>query len=326
MGKLAVVAVGGNSLILDERHRSVPDQYSAAVETSKHIVDMIALGWQVVLTHGNGPQVGFILRRSELSRHELHDVPLDSCGADTQGAIGYMFQKALRNEVSRRMQAGEWPHPLLSPVTIVTQTLVDADDPAFANPSKPIGSFLDEATARTRAETEGWHVIEDAGRGWRRVVPSPRPKEIIERDAIVALVRDGFLVICAGGGGIPVIRAQTRRGTSLQGVEAVIDKDLAAAVLAASLEADLFVISTAVEKVAINYRQPDQRWLDRMTADEARLYWRQGHFLKGSMAPKIEAVLDYLAHRPGGQAVITDPPNITRALLGETGTWIANQV
>src|SRR5450759_2687963 len=185
---VAVVAVGGNSLIKDETHKSIADQYEAGKESMSHIASMIEDGWDVVISHGNGPQVGFILRRSELSRHELHEVPLDYCGADTQGAIGYMFQCALRNEINQRMRAGAWPAnlPTVSPVTVITQTLVDAADPAFQNPSKPIGSFMDEQTARTRAEQEGWHVVEDAGRGWRRVVPSPRPQETIERDAILA--------------------------------------------------------------------------------------------------------------------------------------------
>ncbi len=317
--RLAVVAVGGNSLILDEKHRTVADQYNAAAETSRHIVDMIEMGWQVVLTHGNGPQVGFILRRSELARHELHEVPLDACGADTQGAIGYMFQRALRNEINRRARAGRWQHAPVTPVTVVTQTLVDADDPAFANPTKPIGSFMDEATARLRAEREGWQVVEDAGRGWRRVVPSPRPVAILELDAIRALVREGFLVVCSGGGGVPVKREPDG---ALTGLEAVIDKDLAGALLAASLGADLFLISTAVERVAIHFRKPEQRWLDRMTAAEARRYLEEGHFHKGSMGPKIEAVLNFLRERPGAAALITDPPNITRALRGETGTRI----
>jgi carbamate kinase len=321
MTKLALIAVGGNSLILDERHRTVQDQYAATVETCRHIADMIAMGWRIVLTHGNGPQVGFILRRSELSRHELHEVPLDYCGADTQGAIGYMFQRALRNEINQRMKAGAWPAdiPLLSPVTLITQTLVDANDSAFQNPSKPIGSFMDEHTAQARSTHEGWHVVEDAGRGWRRVVPSPRPQETIERDAIQALIQDNYFVICSGGGGIPVVRDADG---SLRGVEAVIDKDLAGASLAASLNADLFLISTAVERVAINFNKPNQQWLDRMTAAQAREYMSQGHFLKGSMAPKISAVLSYLQTLPQAQAIITDPPNITRALRGEAGTLI----
>jgi len=321
MSKLAVIAVGGNSLIVNEQHRAVQDQYAATVETCRHIADMLAIGWRVVLTHGNGPQVGFILRRSELARHELHEVPLDYCGADSQGAIGYMFQRAMRNEIEQRMRAGQWSVEIgsIHPVTLVTQTLVDADDPAFRNPSKPIGSFMDEATAQMRASKEGWNVIEDAGRGWRRVVPSPEPRQTIELDAITALIKDNFFVICSGGGGIPVVRDADG---SLRGVEAVIDKDLAGAALASSLKADLFLISTAVERVAINFNKPNQRWIDKMTSAEASEYLKQGHFLKGSMAPKITAVLKFLEEAPTSQSIITDPSNITRALNGEAGTLI----
>jgi carbamate kinase len=312
MTKLAVVAVGGNSLILDEQHRSVGDQYAAACESMKHIAGMIQAGWDVVVTHGNGPQVGFILRRSELARHELHEVPLDSCGADTQGAIGYMFQKALHNEFRQRgMQKAA--------ATVVTQTLVERNDPAFQSPSKPIGSFMDEATARQKKEKEGWNVVEDAGRGWRRVVASPLPKRIIEKAAIETLLGAGATVIAVGGGGIPVI--EDERG-DLIGVEAVIDKDYASSLLANSIQADLFVISTAVEKVALNYNKPDQRWLERLTLADARRYQAEGHFAKGSMGPKIQAILWFL-ERGGKQALITNPENIGRALAGETGTWLA---
>ena len=307
----AVVAVGGNSLIRDGQHRSVPDQYAAAAESMHHIAAMISAGWRVVVTHGNGPQVGFILRRSELSRHELHEVPLDSCGADTQGAIGYMFQKALHNEFKRRGMARQ-------AATVVTQVLVDRNDPAFQKPSKPIGSFMGEAEARAQMEREGWSIVEDAGRGWRRVVASPKPQAIFERDAIQTLIDKDFTIIACGGGGIPVI--EDAHG-NLQGVEAVIDKDYASALLANSLAADVFVISTAVEKVALNYNQPNQRWLDRLSLAEAREYLAAGHFLKGSMGPKIEAIISFL-ERGGQRALITNPENLGRALKGETGTWI----
>lgn len=311
MNRVAVIAVGGNSLILDEKHKTVPDQYDATVETSKHVAGMLEQGWNVVLTHGNGPQVGFILRRSELSLHELHPVPLDYCGADSQGAIGYMFQRALRNEFRKRGITRQ-------PATIVTQVLVDKNDPAFQNPSKPIGSFMSaEQAARKRAE-EGWQMVEDAGRGWRRVVPSPLPKEIVERDAIQELIGAGFVVICSGGGGIPVY--QDDNG-DLVGLEAVIDKDFAGALLAQSVGADLFLISTAVEKVALNYNKPNQQWLDRITAAEAKQYLAQGHFHKGSMAPKIQAAVRFL-EAGGKQALITNPENLERALTGVTGTRI----
>jgi len=308
---LAIVAVGGNALIKDNQHKTVQDQYAAAVDTMAHIADMIAEGWNVVVTHGNGPQVGFILRRSELSAHELHEVPLDYCGADTQGSIGYMFQQALYNEfVRRKMQK--------SAVTVVTQTIVDRNDPAFQNPTKPIGSFMDEDQAKMRMEKDGWTVVEDAGRGWRRVVPSPIPLRIVEADAINALIDKGFVVIGVGGGGIPVI--ETPEG-NLVGVEAVIDKDFGAAILASMLKADLFLISTAVEKVAINFNKPNQQWLDQMTAAEARQYIAEGHFAKGSMLPKIQAILKYLDNG-GKKALITDPAHIKDALNGKTGTWI----
>ncbi|HAE85397.1 MAG TPA: carbamate kinase [Anaerolineaceae bacterium] len=308
---LAIVAVGGNALIKDNQHKSVHDQFAAAVDTMKHIADMIAEGWNVVVTHGNGPQVGFILRRSELSAHELHEVPLDYCGADTQGSIGYMFQQALYNEFVRRNMPK-------SAVTVVTQTIVDRNDPAFQNPTKPIGSFMDEEQAKMRMEKDGWTVVEDAGRGWRRVVPSPIPLRIVEADAINALIEKGFVVIGVGGGGIPVI--ETPEG-ELVGVEAVIDKDFGAAILASMLKADLFLISTAVEKVAINFNKPNQQWLDQMTAAEARQYVQEGHFAKGSMLPKIQAILKYLDNG-GKKALITDPAHIKDALNGKTGTWI----
>lgn len=311
MTRLAVVAVGGNSLIKDEKHKSVPDQYAAAVETSKHIAGMIEQGWNVVLTHGNGPQVGFILRRSELAIHELHPVPLDYCGADTQGAIGYMFQRALYNEFRQR-----GINKLAA--TVVTQVLVDKNDPAFQYPSKPIGSFMDTAAAARKRVEEGWVMVEDAGRGWRRVVPSPLPKAIVERDAINTLIGGGFVVICSGGGGIPVYQDDSGE---LLGLEAVIDKDFAGSLLAQSLKADMFLISTAVEKVALNYNKPDQKWLDSLTVDEAKKYLAEGHFHKGSMGPKIQAAIWFL-EGGGKEALITNPENLERALAGQTGTRI----
>jgi carbamate kinase len=309
--KVAVVAVGGNSLIPDKTRKTIPDQYEASAETMAHIAGMIQSGWNVIITHGNGPQVGFIMRRAEIALHELHPVPLDYCGADTQGAIGYMFQRALHNEFRRRgiqKQA----------ITVVTQVLVDGNDQAFENPTKPIGSFMDEPTAITRRDEEGWVVVEDAGRGWRRVVPSPLPTQIMEVDAIRALIEDGFVVISVGGGGIPVV--EDEKG-DLLGVEAVIDKDFASALLATNINADLFLISTAVEKVALNFNKPDQQWLDRMTLSEAKRYLKEGHFAKGSMEPKIQAIIGYL-ERGGVKALITDPEHIDQAMAGKTGTII----
>lgn len=308
--KVAVIAIGGNSLIKDKDHQTVPDQYEVAHETCIHIASMIEQGWDVAIGHGNGPQVGFILRRSELARHELHEVPLDFCGADTQGAIGYMLQQNLYNEFLKRGMKKQ-------AATVVTQVLVDKNDPAFKNPSKPIGSFMTEELARERLK-EGWNVIEDAGRGWRRVVPSPKPVRVIERDVVKQLIDAGFVVIAVGGGGIPVIEDDEG---SLVGVAAVIDKDYASSLLATSIGADLFLISTAVEKVALNYGKPDQKWLDEMTLAEAKKYLEEGHFATGSMGPKIEAIISFLENG-GKEAIITNPENIERALAGETGTRI----
>jgi carbamate kinase len=309
--KVAVVAVGGNSLIKDKGHQTVLDQYEASAETMLHIAGMIQSGWDVVITHGNGPQVGFILRRAELALHELHPVPLDSCGADTQGAIGYMFQRALYNEFHHRGIEKQV-------ATVVTQVLVDRKDPAFENPSKPIGSFMEEPVAVKRRDENGWAVVEDAGRGWRRVVPSPKPIRIVEIEAIQSLIHQGFIVIAVGGGGIPVV--ENEHG-ELVGVEAVIDKDFASSLLSSNLQADLFLISTAVEQVALNFNKPNQEWLKKMTLVEAKQYLAEGHFAKGSMEPKIRAIIDYL-EAGGKEALVTNPENIERALAGETGTRI----
>lgn len=309
-GQVAVVAVGGNSLIKDPAHPEVRYQWDAVRETCAHVAEMVEQGWELVITHGNGPQVGFILRRNELAAHAVHQTPLDLIDADTQGAIGYMLQQALGNEMHRRRIRKQ-------AVTVITQTLVAADDPAFQHPTKPIGAFMDEVQARL-FEADGWTVVEDAGRGWRRVVASPEPRQIIELDAITRLLHDGFIVIAAGGGGIPVVR---HRKGELRGVMAVIDKDLATALLAIGLHADLFLISTTVEKVALNYRQPNQVDLDCMTLSEAKRYLAEGHFAPGSMRPKIEAVIRYL-EAGGPRAIITNPENIGRALRGETGTHI----
>ncbi|MBU0616743.1 MAG: carbamate kinase [Planctomycetes bacterium] len=312
--KLIVLAVGGNSLIADAQHRSVSDQYAACLKTCANIIPLLRQGYRMVITHGNGPQVGFILRRAELAAHELHMVPLDSCGADTQGAIGYQIQQALYNCTR------DWPRPV--PVaTVITRTLVDANDPAFSKPTKPIGSFMDKETARTRREKNGWDIVEDAGRGFRRVVASPRPREILELDAIKRLIADGFVVVAVGGGGIPVIKNED--GT-LSGAEAVIDKDLATGLLARKLNAHLLIISTAVERVCLNFGKPDQKPIDRMTVAEAKRYAPEGHFGAGSMLPKIQAIVEYLEDG-GREALITNPPNLARAMKGETGTWVVRK-
>jgi carbamate kinase len=312
--KIAVVAIGGNSLIKDKNHQTVEDQYDAAKETTYHIADMIEAGWDVAIGHGNGPQVGFILRRSEIAHkvEGMHEVPVDVCGADSQGAIGYALQQTLQNELYRR--------GIVKPVaTVVTQVLVDKNDPAFRNPTKPIGGFMDEAEAKKREADLGWNVVEDAGRGWRRVIASPLPKEVVELQAVQTLIDTGVVVITVGGGGIPVIDAGERE---FRGIAAVIDKDFASSLLAQLIQADLLMISTAVEKVALDFGKPEQRWIDQMSLSEAKQYLAEGtHFAKGSMAPKIQAIIWFL-EAGGKEAIITNPENIGRALKGETGTRI----
>jgi carbamate kinase len=315
--RVAVVAIGGNSLIKDKQHVSVEDQYQAAKETTQHIADMIEAGWDVAIGHGNGPQVGFILRRSEIAAKSegMHEVPLDVCGADTQGAIGYALQQTLQNELRNR--------GIQKPVaTVITQVLVDREDPAFQNPSKPIGGFMDEAEAQHRASDLGWAVVEDSGRGWRRVVASPIPQEVVELASVKSLIDAGATVVTVGGGGIPVIKNEAG---DVVGIAAVIDKDFASSLLAREINADLLLISTAVEKVALNFGKPDQKFIDKMTLAEAKQYLAEGtHFAKGSMAPKIQAIIWFL-EAGGEQAIITNPENIGRALKGETGTLIVRE-
>jgi carbamate kinase len=309
--KLAVVAIGGNSLIQDPKHPDIVHQWDAVRETCNHMAQMIADGWSVVVTHGNGPQVGYILRRAEIAAEQgIHEVPLDLIVADTQGSIGYMLQQALDNALRRRGINR-------TIISVVTQVLVDAHDPAFQKPTKPIGGFMSEEEARKRQD-EGWQVVEDAGRGWRRVVPSPKPLAIQEINAIKVLMLNNYVVIACGGGGIPVIRNEFG---SLRGIDAVIDKDRASSLLAFELRADLFIISTGVEKVAVNFNQPDEQTMDELTLAEAQQYLNEGQFPAGSMGPKIEAAINFV-QMGGPAAIITDPPNLARALRGETGTRV----
>ena len=310
-GKLIVIAIGGNSLIENPKKVTVDAQYRAAEKTAHHIADIIESGNRVVIVHGNGPQVGYILLRSEYARKILHAVPLDSCVADTQGAIGYQLQKALDNEFIKRGLKNR-------ALTVVTQVEVSADDPSFENPTKPIGSFMTAEDAAEHSASFGWSVKEDAGRGWRRVVPSPKPLSIVELDTIKFLAENGATVIAAGGGGIPVVRDNEG---AFWGKEAVIDKDLAAAILAKALDADAFIISTAVEKVCLDYNKPTQRAIDEMTVAEARKYSEEGQFAPGSMLPKIQAITDYV-ESTGKLGMITDPEHISDAMKGLNGTRI----
>ena len=309
--KLIVIAIGGNSLIEDAKHVTVSAQYEAARKTAAHIVKLVEAGHRVVIAHGNGPQVGFILLRAEFSRSILHTVPLDSCVADTQGAIGYQLQMALDNEFNK---VGLKPNV----VTVVTQVEVSDSDPSFQNPSKPIGSFMTGEDAKRREEHDGWVCVEDAGRGYRRVVASPKPKAIVEIETIKSLLKDKVIVIAAGGGGIPVVRDENGY---ISGREAVIDKDLAAALMAKGLKADLFVISTAVEKVCLNFGKPNQQTLDTITVEDARKYMADGHFAPGSMLPKVQAIVDFV-QSTGNTGLITDPAHLYGALYEGKGTKI----
>ncbi|WP_420641499.1 carbamate kinase [Candidatus Leptofilum sp.] len=313
MSRTALVAIGGNSLIVDKDNPDLPHQWDAVRETCRHLADMIEDGWRLIVTHGNGPQVGYILRRNELSAHEVHTTPLDIIVADTQGSIGYMLQQALSNELFSR----NYDVPVVS---VVTQVIVNEDDPAFQSPSKPIGGFMTEAQAKL-FEAQGWQVVEDAGRGWRRVVASPKPIRIVEEQAIQQLVAAGGVVIAVGGGGIPVVQNRKGELREIQGVMAVIDKDWASGLLAAQLQVDLLLISTGVPQVAIHFNTPQQEDLGQVTAVQLKQYLDEGHFAPGSMRPKIEAVLDFL-EKGGKQALITSPDNIGKAMRHETGTWI----
>ncbi|MCB0947530.1 MAG: carbamate kinase, partial [Mycobacterium sp.] len=308
----AIVAFGGNALVTDAEHDSIPQQYETVSRTVPPLIDMVEKGWKLVVSHGNGPQVGFILRRSELAEAEVDPVPVDYAVADTQGAIGYMFVKALRNELSRRGLS----RPV---VAVVTHSVVSLDDPAFQNPTKPVGSFLAEAKAKEMAATMGWTIAEDAGRGWRRTVASPRPTAILETQVIRQLLDSGAIVVAVGGGGIPV---SVEPDGTVVGVEAVVDKDIASGLLAHDLNAELLMIPTGVPRVAIDFGTPQQRWLETITVEEAREFIASGQFGKGSMEPKVEAVADFVASTPGSTGVIGAAEEIPAILAGESGTRI----
>lgn len=308
---LVVIAIGGNSLITDSEHMSVVDQYRAAGETAANIAPIVNDGYRVVVTHGNGPQVGFILLRSELAKEALHQVPLANCVADTQGSIGMQIAQSLQNAF--RQQGREQ-----QVVAIVTQVVVDPEDPSFDKPTKPIGPFMSESEARQHAEDDGWAIAEDSNRGWRRVVPSPTPIEIIELPAIHTLLDSGALVVAAGGGGIPVI---VKPDGSLRPRPAVIDKDAASCLLAQRLGAKVLVFSTDVDRVSLNFGTPEQTEIDRMNAAQCRKHLDDGHFAAGSMRPKIEAALAFI--KAGGEEVIiTRPPCLAESMRGTHGTHI----
>ncbi|MCP4748010.1 MAG: carbamate kinase [Desulfobacteraceae bacterium] len=314
-GKLTFIAIGGNSLIKSSDQRSVEDQHDSVRQTIEHVADLIQQGYHVVISHGNGPQVGFIMRRSEVARQTtgLHLVPMVNAVADTQGSIGYQIQQSLNNELQRRSITGQC-------VTVVTQVVVDGNDPGFENPAKPVGEFFtEEQLPDIQRENPGWTLIPDAGRGYRRAVPCPEPIEVVEKPVIETLLGAGYHVVTAGGGGIPVVR----NDNGLEGVDAVIDKDLASSLLAAQLGADLLVISTAVENVYINFGKPEQQALSQITAAEAQEYIRQGHFASGSMLPKIKAGLRFLENG-GKRVIITTPESLKQAVINGKGTHIVS--
>ncbi|GDX05994.1 carbamate kinase family protein [Buttiauxella sp. A111] len=315
MKQLVVVAIGGNSIIKDNASQSVEHQQVAVKEVAQTVLEMLSSDYDIVLTHGNGPQVGLDLRRAEIA-HEKEGLPLTplaNCVADTQGGIGYLIQQALNNRLGKQGDK--------KAVTVITQVEVDPNDPNFAHPTKPIGAFFSEQQCEAlKAVHPDWQFVEDSGRGYRRVVASPEPQRIVEADAIGALIKQGFVVIGAGGGGIPVIR--TVEG-DYQSVDAVIDKDLSTALLAREVKADILVITTGVEKVCIHFGKPEQRALDEVTVEQMAEFSAQGHFPPGSMLPKITASLAFL--RNGGKRVIiTTPEKLPAALRGETGTHIVN--
>ncbi|OQY45754.1 MAG: carbamate kinase [Anaerolineaceae bacterium 4572_78] len=311
-GKTAVIAIGGNSLIKDSKHPSIIDQNLVINEVSLHIANIVKSGWNVIIGHGNGPQVGFVLRRSELASSELPQIPLDACVANTQGKMGYLIQQNLINHF---YQLGIDK----CITTIITQVEVDPNDKAFKNPTKPIGTFMSRIEALRHFNEDGWNVIEDSGRGWRRVVPSPMPIRIVEGNVIKRLVDMGIVVIAVGGGGIPVVRDGNNY---LRGIPAVIDKDYATAMLASMVGADLFMLCTSVDKVALNFGKPNQKWLDHLYLAQAKEYLAEGsHFSAGSMKPKIQAAVNYL-EAGGMKAIITSPENMELALDGETGTLV----
>jgi carbamate kinase len=308
--KSMLIAVGGNSLIRAGQKGTVGEQWVNARRTAAAIVDLVRMGYRIVVSHGNGPQVGAQLLRSELAADQVPGQTLDVCGAASQGEIGYLLCQSLRDE----MAAAGLHHPVAS---VVTQTVVRADDPAMMHPSKPIGPFYSRARAQELQHQLGWHIVEDAARGYRRLVPSPEPVEIVELDVLRNLTNDGVLVVACGGGGIPVVR----HGNELAGVDAVIDKDRASALLASSLGIDILAISTDVDFVYLDYKKPGQRCLRSITTSELEVHYRAGHFPPGNMGPKVESALRFL--RAGGkEVVITSYEYLSEAFAGRMGTHI----
>jgi carbamate kinase len=307
-----LVSLGGNAILKHGQRGTAEEQEANVQNTARHLAALLRKGERIAITHGNGPQVGNILLQNEIAKDKLPQMPLDVCGAESQGMIGYMLQRALR---------GELEGTKIPVATIVSQTLVDAEDRAFKNPTKPVGPFYTAKEAQLLRESKGWHMISDSGRGYRRVVPSPTPLDIIEKETIIRLFETGTVVISVGGGGVPVVREKNGR---LRGVEAVLDKDRTAALLAKTLGVETLLILTDVEKVYINYGKPDQRALDRMTVEDCRKYLAEGQFPEGSMGPKIESAVSFLTDSPKGRVVIASLEMAEEALKGTGGTTIIN--
>ncbi len=310
MLKTAVVAIGGNAIISEGQKGTMEEQFQNVLKTCDPIIDLIEEGYNVVLTHGNGPHVGNALIKNDSAKHLVPSYPMDACGAETQGLLGYVIKQAMENRIVERGLEKEI-------ASVVTQVKVDENDPGFKNPTKPVGPFYSKAEADSLAHEKGFIMVEDSGRGYRRVVASPKPQDILEKNVIKTLVKENFLVIAVGGGGIPVIE----HGRSIKGVEAVIDKDYASALLAEEIDADLLIILTGVEKVAVNFGKPDQAFLSQMTLSEAEKHMADGQFPPGSMGPKIDAAMNFV-RKGHGEAIITSIGKLREAVNGNTGTRI----
>lgn len=311
MRKIAVIAIGGNSLIRTGQRGTIEEQFENVLKTAEQIVALYKIGYDVIITHGNGPQVGAQLLRTELASSHVYTEPLDVCVADTQGSMGYMIQHGIQNVLAHNNIS-------VGVATIITQVVVDKNDPGFKNPSKPIGPFYSKEEADRKIMEFGWQMVEDAARGYRRVVPSPIPLEIVELEFIKSCIEKDLIVISVGGGGIPVIR----ENASLKGVEAVIDKDRASSLLATKLQADVFIISTDAEYVYLNYKKPNQVNLSNVSLSQIAEYYNDGHFPKGNMGPKIEAAMSFLQNG-GKEVIITSPENLVDAVQGKKGTHIS---
>lgn len=311
--KKVVIALGGNAIQKEKGPATAQAQQQICQETAKKLLAIIQSGYEVVITHGNGPQVGnIILQQQAADSERTPAMPIDTCGAMSQGMVGYWLQQALDRALD---EAGIHKRA----ATVITQSVVDPDDPAFQQPVKPIGPFYSEAEARAIMQEKGFLFKEDAGRGWRRVVPSPRPIDIVEKEIILDLIQQGHIVVSVGGGGIPVV---SRPDGSLQGVEAVIDKDLGAEKLAELVQADILLILTAVDQVTLNYRQPNEKNLYEVTAEKMKEYMQEGHFAPGSMLPKVQAAIAFAESKPGRVAIITSLDHAYEALQGQVGTRV----